>query len=527
MRIREVISEAFDSNVDYSVVRATNDLFTTKAIINNRTIIFNSQGSDEDNEVVWEVDFYEKSPGKMTYGKSGSGGEMKVFSFIINSLKELAERYNPDTVKFSSHRADENRTKLYHRMISKIAPTIGFRLDNVTASYADDIFTLKKVSSNFNSTSKSRKLVAEDWQKANKHDKTDGMSQKAVNTYRRENPGSKLKTAVTKEPSKLKKGSKDATRRSSFCARSDGQRKMHNIDCSKTPDKAICKARSRWNCEESKQISEGPEIKSTLSAILNDIGEPVQLLYSTMKNMAEKYVENNGELKGFGMIAGGAARRWYDQFYFNKLGKELRHLTQQAPNHSAQLNDFLSSVPGNFSKIADELPEILMSMGKRMKNKELEEKAAAWIKTRNQYFSYLGTLEDQEDNDDDSSSIRAKEKDSKAAVGSQSNQAEQIVADILRSLPGNVAGDIRNAIARSPNKLLALQQELAKRKITPKFEGTALEGKLKATDSLRTWRNDFQNANPYRYRQFKNKARAKKDQMAVAGRNKAVRNQGL
>jgi len=89
----------------------------------------------------------------------------------------------------------------------------------------------------------------EDWQKTNKKDKTDGMSQKAVNAYKRENPGSKLKTAVTKDPSKLKKGSKDSKRRSSYCSRSEGQKKMHNIDCTKTPDKPICKARRRWNCE--------------------------------------------------------------------------------------------------------------------------------------------------------------------------------------------------------------------------------------------------------------------------------------
>jgi len=91
-----------------------------------------------------------------------------------------------------------------------------------------------------------KKAIAmkEDWQKVNKKDKTDGMSQKAVNAYRRENPGSKLKTAVTeKNP-----GGKRAKRRKSFCARSNGQRKMHNIDCSKTPDKAICKARKRWRC---------------------------------------------------------------------------------------------------------------------------------------------------------------------------------------------------------------------------------------------------------------------------------------
>ena len=88
----------------------------------------------------------------------------------------------------------------------------------------------------------------EDWQKVNKKDKTDGMSQKAVNAYRREHPGSKLKTAVTTKPSKLKRGSKASKRRSSYCSRSKGQMKMHNISCAKTPDKAICKARRRWNC---------------------------------------------------------------------------------------------------------------------------------------------------------------------------------------------------------------------------------------------------------------------------------------
>ena len=85
-----------------------------------------------------------------------------------------------------------------------------------------------------------REELGEDWQKVNKGDKTDGMSQKAVNAYRRENPGSKLKTAVTGDP---KPGSKDSKRRKSFCARSKGQQDMHNIDCSKDPDKAICKAR--------------------------------------------------------------------------------------------------------------------------------------------------------------------------------------------------------------------------------------------------------------------------------------------
>ena len=68
-------------------------------------------------------------------------------------------------------------------------------------------------------------------------DKGAGMTAKGVAAYRRRNPGSKLKTAVTTPPSKLKPGSKAANRRKAFCARSkswDGER-----------GKA---ARRRWNC---------------------------------------------------------------------------------------------------------------------------------------------------------------------------------------------------------------------------------------------------------------------------------------
>jgi hypothetical protein len=89
----------------------------------------------------------------------------------------------------------------------------------------------------------------EDWNKINKQDKTDGLSQKAVNAYRRENPGSKLKTAVTKDPSKLKAGSKDANRRKSFCSRMGGMKKrLTNPENARDPDSPINKALRRWNC---------------------------------------------------------------------------------------------------------------------------------------------------------------------------------------------------------------------------------------------------------------------------------------
>ena len=103
-------------------------------------------------------------------------------------------------------------------------------------------------------------LLNEDWQSVNKKDKTDGLSQKAVNAYRRENPGSKLKTAVTTKPSKLKKGSKAAKRRKSFCARMSGNKGPMKKPNGKPTPKAL--ALRRWNCEsveEMRQLIETAE----------------------------------------------------------------------------------------------------------------------------------------------------------------------------------------------------------------------------------------------------------------------------
>jgi hypothetical protein len=79
--------------------------------------------------------------------------------------------------------------------------------------------------------------------------KAGGLTQKGVEAYRRANPGSKLKTAVTTKPSKLKKGSKSAKRRKSFCARMGGMKKR--LTSSKTasdPNSRINKALRKWNC---------------------------------------------------------------------------------------------------------------------------------------------------------------------------------------------------------------------------------------------------------------------------------------
>ena len=72
-----------------------------------------------------------------------------------------------------------------------------------------------------------------------------GMTRAGVAAYRRANPGSKLKTAVT---GKVKPGSKAANRRKSYCARSAGQLKRSSAKTRNDPNSRIRQARRRWKC---------------------------------------------------------------------------------------------------------------------------------------------------------------------------------------------------------------------------------------------------------------------------------------
>ena len=85
------------------------------------------------------------------------------------------------------------------------------------------------------------------WQRSEGKDPKGGLNQKGVESYRRENPGSKLQTAVTTKPSKLKKGSKSAKRRKSFCARMKGMRKRQKPSNNTGKDR-LSLSLKKWNC---------------------------------------------------------------------------------------------------------------------------------------------------------------------------------------------------------------------------------------------------------------------------------------
>lgn len=90
---------------------------------------------------------------------------------------------------------------------------------------------------------------SEAWQRKEGKNPSGGLNKKGVASYRAANPGSKLKTAVTTKPSKLKPGSKSANRRKSFCSRMSGmKKKLTSAKTAKDPNSRINKSLRKWNC---------------------------------------------------------------------------------------------------------------------------------------------------------------------------------------------------------------------------------------------------------------------------------------
>lgn len=81
---------------------------------------------------------------------------------------------------------------------------------------------------------------------AKKYQNPEGGLNAKGRAYFKRTEGANLKPPVSKK--EAEKSPAKAKRRKSFCSRMTGQKKMHNIDCSKTPDKDICKALRKWDC---------------------------------------------------------------------------------------------------------------------------------------------------------------------------------------------------------------------------------------------------------------------------------------
>jgi len=186
-----------------------------------------------------------------------------------------------------------------------------------------------------------------------------------------------------------------------------------------------------------------------------------------MKFQAKKYMENHGELdRGFRMVAAGIGGRWVQSMYVGRLQNELYDLCKYNTRRTVELQQFLRGVEADgelemkrsFGNIANELPRILAKLGQHLNAPQLTKNANRWMQNKAAYEEYIANLELEDEYDEP---VVAKSPKN-PAIGQQRSQVEDIVNDVLSKLPKKIAGDIRNAIARSPNKLQALQAELKK-----------------------------------------------------------------
>jgi hypothetical protein len=235
-------------------------------------------------------------------------------------------------------------------------------------------------------------------------------------------------------------------------------------------EKLYAAVRKGMGISESYKIRESVSVDSAIKNIVAT-GDSIAKTYGDLKTMAEKWVYNNGTLKGFHRNAAGVGKRWYDTFFWNKMENDLRTLLQKNPKAAAKIQDFLNIEKDDkghvsFTIIGRSLPRILNDVGEKMADENLKRFGANWFKRHKDYEDYLGRVEKEvndEEDDDDFSPAPKQPKDN--VVGRQNAAAEDMVNQILKSIDKKVAGEIRNIIAREPNKLQALQKELAKRNI--------------------------------------------------------------
>jgi Domain of unknown function (DUF6321) len=155
------------------------------------------------------------------------------------------------------------------------------------------------------------------WQKKSGKNPNGGLNKKGVASYRREHPGSKLQTAVTTKPSKLKKGSKASKRRKSFCARMRGMKKHRTgAKTAHDPNSRINKSLRKWHCESIEEMRE-----------LIMLGE--QYVASLKENFADgRHPEDKGDSRRHG-IPKKASLSQLDQITHSKSAsprkKQLAH----------------------------------------------------------------------------------------------------------------------------------------------------------------------------------------------------------
>lgn len=134
--------ELLKAHVDYEVADQDDDCYSEVATINGRDIIFVAEKSRllqgdikrGKSYYPWEVGFLEKiahakdTDHNVTIQKTGSGGELQVFSFVKAALHRFIEKYSPERFTFSAALNEPSRVKLYTAFLKRFGSS-GFHVE--------------------------------------------------------------------------------------------------------------------------------------------------------------------------------------------------------------------------------------------------------------------------------------------------------------------------------------------------------------------------------------------------------------
>ena len=223
-------------------------------------------------------------------------------------------------------------------------------------------------------------------------------------------------------------------------------------------------------------LEDGVSYETTIRGIIAVLGSRIGQLYHQLEQTAEQHYAKHspGDKDTWSIIKSGVTSRWMGAYWHDALRKDLEDLAKYKRHQCADLKQFLG--PGTyldmgatqrlrFNSIEAHLPEILEKAGARLKEKRIRHLASEWIRRRDEFADRSVELKKQAEIDRTPSKPKPKAEPKANLGGKQSAQANAIVDHVLGNLPQKIASEIRAAIARSDNRLLALQKEMAARNI--------------------------------------------------------------
>jgi len=121
------LDESLNSNIDSIITLDTDTRYIEKALIGDRTIVVSGQFHGKrfwngEERQIWYVAFHEEKDDEMTFDLTGNGEELKVFSFVVNAIRNIVKEKDPHYLIFSASKSDGSRSGLYSRLLSRYLP---------------------------------------------------------------------------------------------------------------------------------------------------------------------------------------------------------------------------------------------------------------------------------------------------------------------------------------------------------------------------------------------------------------------